>query len=373
MKTALVVFAEDWSAFHPSGTQQLVQQLIADREVLWVNAFGLRRPRMSPQQTERSLEQLAELPGATATGPLRSGLRVLAPRTVQTPTHALTRGMTQGMVERQVRTALEEMGIERPLLWLSLPTAAHMIGLLGECGVIYYCDTDYSTLAGVDNALLSELEQSVVAKADLILVPNKRLMAKFPAAKTRLLPHGVDFRLFSAPAPRAPDLPAGVPTAGCYGCLPERLDAALLAETARRLPHWYFVLIGPLDILPEALRHLPNIRFLGPREHTQLPGYVQHWDASLLPVRQDEGSRSYSPLKLTEYLAAGGPIVATDLPALDGYRDLAHIADTPEAFAAALEAARKEGNARRSERRARVALETWTRRSRGLSGWLDAV
>ncbi len=373
MKTDLVVFAEDWSAFHPSSTQQLVQQLIADRKVLWVNAFGLRRPRMSPQQLERSLERLAEIPTTTISGPTRGGLRVLAPRTVQTPAYTLTRDMTQGMVERQVRAALQEMGIERPLLWLGVPSAADMIGLLDERALVYYCDTDYSTLADVDSALLAEQERSIVAKADLIVVPHKRLLAKFPTAKTRLLPHGVDFRLFSTPAPRAPDLPAGVPTAGCYGCLPERLDAALLAETAHRLPHWYFVFIGPLDILPDTLRHLPNIRFLGPREHTELPGYVQHWDASLLPIRQNHGARSYSPLKLSEYLAAGRPIVTTELPALNGYRDLVRVANTPAAFAAALEAARKEGVSRRSERQARVAPDTWGRRSRELSGWLDAL
>jgi hypothetical protein len=46
MSPDLIVFGEDWGA-HPSATQHLVRHLAADRQVIWVNSIGLRRPRLT--------------------------------------------------------------------------------------------------------------------------------------------------------------------------------------------------------------------------------------------------------------------------------------------------------------------------------------
>jgi glycosyltransferase involved in cell wall biosynthesis len=104
-----------------------------------------------------------------------------------------------------------------------------------------------------------------------------------------------------------------------------------------------------------------------------LPGYAQHWDAALLPFRDTAQIRACNPLKLREYLAAGRPVVTTEFPALDGYRDLVRVADSPEAMATALEAARAEGLARVEERRARVADQSWDRRAADVAALLDAL
>jgi glycosyltransferase involved in cell wall biosynthesis len=217
------------------------------------------------------------------------------------------------------------------------------------------------------------LETELADRADLILAASPALKARFAPDRTVLLPHGVDARLFGHPAPRPGDLPADGPIAGFYGSLSDWIDLPLLAETARRLPDWHFVLIGPIrtDLTP--IRDLPNIRLLGERHHHELPGYVQHWTASLLPFRDNAQIRACNPLKLREYFAAGTAVISTDFPALDGYRDLLTVVRSPSGFADALCTARREETERQALRRERVARETWEARAAEVSNLLDAL
>jgi glycosyltransferase involved in cell wall biosynthesis len=80
-----------------------------------------------------------------------------------------------------------------------------------------------------------------------------------------------------------------------------------------------------------------------------------------------------NPLKLREYLAAGTPIVSTDFPALDGYRDLVEVAETPDAFVAAMLRAREEGRRREHDRLRRVAAETWEARAQQVSDLIGQI
>jgi glycosyltransferase involved in cell wall biosynthesis len=260
-------------------------------------------------------------------------------------------------------------------LWLSLPSAVDAVGTLGESALVYYCGDDFGALAGVDHAAARAFEAELADRADLILAASPALAARFPATRTHLLEHGVDFDLFAAPAPRAADLPDDGPTAGFYGALAPWIDIDLLARTARLLPHWRFVLIGPVRTDVSALAALPNIRLLGARPHAALPGYAQHWTAGLIPFRDTPQIRACNPLKLREYLAAGRPVVATGFPALAAYREHVHIAGTAEAFRDALcnaqdEAASAAGAA---ARRAAVASEGWAGRAAVAADLIDRM
>lgn len=64
---------------------------------------------------------------------------------------------------------------------------------------------------------------------------------------------------------------------------------------------------------------LNNLQFEGHQPHEQIPRYLKAFDVLLLPL-QPEINRTLkycSPLKLFEYLMAGRPIVASDLPSLN--------------------------------------------------------
>jgi glycosyltransferase involved in cell wall biosynthesis len=226
-------------------------------------------------------------------------------------------------------------------------------------------------LANVDHAPVLAFEAELVRRADLIVAASETLAARLPSCKTILLPHGVDYDLFSTPAEPAPDLPSGGPVAGYYGSIASWLDMKALSRAARKLPAWQFVLVGPVSTDVSELRQLPNVSFLGPRAHRDLPRYVQHWTVSLLPFAENAQITACNPLKLREYLAAGTPIVSTPFPAVSEYRDLVEIAPADEFGDAICRAG--EDRARDWERRARVRHESWGARATDLARHLEQL
>jgi glycosyltransferase involved in cell wall biosynthesis len=117
---------------------------------------------------------------------------------------------------------------------------------------------------------------------------------------------------------------------------------------AKARPHWQLVMIGPVVKIDEAdLPRLPNIHYLGGKSYTELPSYLAGWDVALLPFALNESTRFISPTKTPEYLAAGCPVVSTsirDVVRPYGELGLVHIADTPEEFVAAIEAAMNDSD-----------------------------
>jgi glycosyltransferase involved in cell wall biosynthesis len=99
------------------------------------------------------------------------------------------------------------------------------------------------------------------------------------------------------------------------------LDAALAITDKDSLT---IVVIGgsPYDIercKKEAhARRLQHIQFLGHKPKADVPKYLVAADVLLLPnsAMNEESVQQTSPIKLFEYLAAGRPIIASDLPSL---------------------------------------------------------
>lgn len=66
-----------------------------------------------------------------------------------------------------------------------------------------------------------------------------------------------------------------------------------------------------------ATRQLTNIVFYGHQSKERVPKYLRAADVLLLPnLREGESISMTSPLKLFEYLSAGRPIIASDLPSM---------------------------------------------------------
>ena len=137
------------------------------------------------------------------------------------------------------------------------------------------------------------------------------------------------------------------------------------------LPGWLFVFVGGGDLF--ATGSAPaNVIFTGARPHHDLPGYVQHWDVSILPYQDSAALRAGNPLKLREYLAAGTPVASVDFPALAPYRDVVSLASDPAQFATAILKARAD-TARNALRQQSVADCTWDARAAEVSAALEAL
>lgn len=146
-----------------------------------------------------------------------------------------------------------------------------------------------------------------------------------------LAPNGVDLQAYddlpdSVSARKKLGLREGF-TAGYTGHLYKGRGISFIFELARRLPDTQLLLVGgrPADVAArkEQTRDLANVRIVGFVPNVELPLYQAACDVLLMPYsRQVAGSSGTdiaaytNPLKMFEYLAAGRPIIASDLPIL---------------------------------------------------------
>src|SRR5262249_26026075 len=75
-----------------------------------------------------------------------------------------------------------------------------------------------------------------------------------------------------------------------------------------------------------------NVLLLGPRPYKTLPAYLKGIDVATIPFLMNELTRNADPIKLYEYLAAGLPVVSTDMPQVRRFQDVIEIAGSVDEF-----------------------------------------
>ena len=193
---------------------------------------------------------------------------------------------------------------------------------------------------------MTEKETELLQRATVVFASSRFLEAKcrvIAGNRVHYMPHGVEHAKFAtalAPTlPIPPDLLSlKSPVIGFYGNINDWIDFALIKQLAEQRPAWSFVLIGPVYCDVTLFTGVPNVHLLGRREHTELPAYCKGFDAAIIPYRLDHPRmESVNPVKLRELLAAGVPVVASDLPEVRDISRYIHIARTPEDFLTGLE------------------------------------
>jgi glycosyltransferase involved in cell wall biosynthesis len=238
------------------------------------------------------------------------------------------------------------LGMDRPVLWLNWTVNGAFLPFFRRPRVVYEWIDELEVFGfhcprmHADHAGLLRTADVVVASADRLLAAARGIR---PA--TVLAPNGVapgDFVLAPdtpVPADLARVRAAGRPVVGYYGALARWVDWELLDRVAAAAPDLSFVLIGPdHDGSAHRIPRRDNVFVLGEKPYAELPGYSRRFDVAIIPFVVSEVTRSTSPVKLFEYLAAGAPVVTTSMDECRKYGSVA-IADGPEAFLAAVRAA----------------------------------
>lgn len=127
------------------------------------------------------------------------------------------------------------------------------------------------------------------------------------------MPNGVDIRFFATARPPSPLLDGIPPPRVIYaGALEGWFDWPLLIQAAKERPGYSFVVVGgPVSMSSDRLP--ANIRLLGRRPYSEIPGLLQGCDVGIIPFRREESAAAIgaiNPIKLWEYLATGLPVVA---------------------------------------------------------------
>lgn len=250
-------------------------------------------------------------------------------------------------------------GVTQYILWFYTPMAISLADVFEPQAIVYDCMDELSAFKGA-STLMKTREAELLRRTDLVFTGGQSLYeAKAKQhARAYAFPSSVDTAHFAAA--RAPQSDtadqAGIPhpRLGFYGVIDERFDVPLLAGIAALRPDWHWIILGPVVKIDAAtLPQGSNIHYLGGKSYDELPAYIAGWDVALLLFARNDSTRFISPTKTPEYLAAGKPVVSTsirDVIRPYGDQNLVRIADTPEEFVAACEAAMAEDAAERLSR-----------------------
>ena len=175
--------------------------------------------------------------------------------------------------------------------------------------------------------------------ADLVWAGTRELREELTGINPRTVLHpiGADQGLASGtPAAELAGLPK--PLIIYAGSMRAYLNVGLIRGTADRLREASFVFVGPAaDFLQPLVAGLRNVHVIGPRPYRLLPDYLAAADVAIAPHQVAPATRAVVPEKLFGYLAAGLPVVTTEIAGAAELRRLVWIARDPSEFARAIQ------------------------------------
>lgn len=370
--TPFVVFGDDWGR-HVSTMQHLFRWIIPEHPVVWVNGIGHRKPQLGVADLRRAFSKARAMLGGARTAPQVGGAGYPDPAVIVQPrvfpwhdNRLVYRHNVRAMLDA-IRPPLARVaGGLAPIVVTGSPPSVGVLGGLGERGAVYLCMDDFLHLPSATASMIGPLEQQLLKRVDAVVCTARSLtQTKVPrSGRTYYLPQGVNYDHFSVPRPVPPELARlPRPLVGFAGGISGCCDLGLIRELAEAHPTGSIVLVGPASVDTADLR-LPNVHLLGPRPYADLPAYVQAFDVGIIPYLLNDWTRAVDPLKLLEYLAAGIPVVSTDIPEVLKYRDTVAVAGSRPAFAAAVARAVADRDAAARARRQVVArAHTWEKRA----------
>ena len=316
----ILCFSHDWTG-DPLSKTHLMRVLSKDNRILWINAIANRMPTTSSKDISRIYNKLKSF-----TEPIREvepNIFVLNPLAIPAYGNKTIVGLNERSLVNQVKKAMRKLGFENVVNMVFNPAAGMIAGKLGESELIYYCVDEYTAFTG--SSALKEIEEKLFRDADLVIVSAERLfdLKKRFNPNTHIIRHGTDWRHFRTALDDATQIPAEIanlpkPIIGFHGLLADWVDYELIKKVAKHFSEGSVVLIGKIAVDAEqkvkVLNDVPNVYFPGRKLYAELPAYCKGFDVALNPFAINELTLAANPLKVREYLAAGLPVVSTDIP-----------------------------------------------------------
>ena len=277
-----------------------------------------------------------------------SNIHIFRPLRLFPNTFAPLRAFNDWHERRQINAEMRRLRVKAPLMWLNSHFALHAVEKIDKRSLIYDITDDWISLRQTDarRQLVVDLDAQLCRLADCTIVCSQHLLElkKSLARRLELVPNGVDCEHYA----RVNDdvLPANPlargwkrPVLGYTGTIhPDRIDLDLVAALCKAVPDATVALVGP-DMLSPAqrapLQRFPNLVLTGAVPYSQIPDVMRTFNVCITPHLETDFTQSLNPIKLWEYLAAGKPIVATDVAGFRDFKPLVLIASGAADFVAA--------------------------------------
>ncbi|HQX56374.1 MAG TPA: glycosyltransferase [Pyrinomonadaceae bacterium] len=316
----ILCFSHDWTG-DPLSKTHLMRVLAKDNRILWINAIANRMPTASSKDVSRIFKKLKSF--AEPVREVEPNIFVLNPLAIPAYGSKLIVDLNQRSLVRQVRKAMRKLGFADVINMVFNPAAGMIAGHLGESELIYYCVDEYTAFTG--SSALKEIEEKLFRMSDLVIVSAEKLYdsKKQFNENTHIIRHGTDWKHFRTALDPDLAMPEDIrglprPIIGFHGLLADWVDFDLIKKTAEYFHNGSIVLVGKTSVDAEqkikVLNGVPNIHLLGRKPYEQLPAYCKAFDVALNPFMINELTLAANPLKVREYLAAGLPVVSTDIP-----------------------------------------------------------
>src|SRR2546423_1645457 len=173
----------------------------AGNRVVFVNSISMGLPGLASKallrRGARRLRSYAK-PARTT----EEGIPVVPPAALPFYGSRAARAANRRLIAAQVGRLARSRGLTRPILSVAIPTAAEMIGRLGESLVLYHVSDKYDENSmdhATDPATIRRLHEQAIDRADIIFYSGRKLLDEAEAARERsyLLEQAVDFEHWS--------------------------------------------------------------------------------------------------------------------------------------------------------------------------------
>ncbi|OAM51213.1 glycosyl transferase family 1 [Methylovorus sp. MM2] len=376
MSNIVLLSTADWDNPFWTNKQHVACELErSGYKVFYIDSLGLRRPSVSSQDLRRILVRLKK--ALRAPRQVRENLWVWSPLVIPFQRYAAVRAINRYLLTAGLRFWMWRLKFSPDIFWTYNPMTLSFFNLKKFGKVIYHCVDEIKAQPGMPVDQIESAENALVRAVDDCFVTAEYLLETRKAMNPRTFyfSNVADFAHFSKAREANTAIPDDMkniasPVIGFVGAISGyKINFELLQSMAMRHPEWSIVMIGKVgegdpwtDI--STLTRLPNIHFVGPREYQDLPAYLKAFDVGILPSMLNEYTRSMFPMKFFEYLAAGLPVVATDLHALANYRHVATLAKSNDEFIEGVEKVLR-GEVIPLEERLEIAMEqTYERRTK---------
>ena len=263
------------------------------------------------------------------------------------------------------RMLWERFGIRDAIHIVQHPYWTRLASSVSQAKLVYDCMDFHAGFANTSEKH-HQGEVALVRCANLVIVSSDYLyqyVKGMGPRKLALVRNGAEFDRFKGAHTKL-----GSPRPliiGYYGAIAEWFDVDLIETVAGAFPSATIRLIGADTVrAAERLAGKSNVQFLGELPYPELPRHLSTFSVCLIPFKVLPLTLATNPVKVYEYLSAGKPVVAVELPELRTMSSMVYMASTPQGFVEAIHLALDEDNdERQRQRQAYAATQTWQRRA----------